>query len=252
MDGIETVQKIRAMGEKFKKLTIVALTANAVKGAREMFINNNFDDFISKPIDLFEMREILKKYLPHNKVKITFLNENDNDLSKKEDDLRLKSMATFIKENRNAFANITNALSSSDVSAAHRYVHTIKSAAGYLDKKKLQAVAGSLEDSLKDGIAKHTPQQLRLFQNELATALFEFETRLKESETEKKESVKMSGKEITDLIDELEPLLKRNDFGAAKYVDKLKGISGMEDLAELIDEYDYSGALVLLEKMKFD
>jgi len=250
MDGIETVHKIRALGGKYEKLKIIALTANAIKGAREMFIDNSFDDFLSKPIDISEMREIIKRYLPHDKLKITVSKENIKTSNAIEDEIRSKSIATFVKENRNAFMEMTKALSSQDIKTAHRIAHTIKSAAGYLDKKKLQEAAGSLEESFKDGIANHTPQQLRIFQNELSAALFEYETRLKNSEEEKQETVTITESEKSTLLDELEPLLKRDDFGAAKYVDKLQSISGMEELAEMIDEYDFAGALAILEKMK--
>ncbi|MCL2690366.1 MAG: response regulator, partial [Chitinispirillia bacterium] len=68
MDGIQTVQEIRKLGGKYEKLIIVALTANAVKGAREMFAENGFNDFISKPIDANELRGIIKKHLPPEKI----------------------------------------------------------------------------------------------------------------------------------------------------------------------------------------
>jgi len=252
MDGIETVRQIRSMGGKHKNQIIIALTANAIKGAREMFINNGFDDFISKPVDLKELRELLKRYIPHDKVKITVIGEKRENINKKRDDLKLKSIATFVKENTNAFTNITNALTSRDIKTAHRIAHTVKSAAGYLEKKKLQEASGALEEAFQNDKADQTPQQLRIFQKELAATLYEFENLIKNSNEEKKDSIKLSGKELTGLLEELKPLLEKDDFGAAKYVDKLKGISGMEELADLVDEYDFAGALKLTEKMKFD
>lgn len=53
MDGVEAVQIIRAMeGEYYQKLPIIALTANAVNGARDMFMSSGFNDFLAKPIEL--------------------------------------------------------------------------------------------------------------------------------------------------------------------------------------------------------
>jgi len=252
IDGVETVKRIRSLGGKYTDLVIVALTANAIKGAREMFIANEFDDFLSKPVDMYELREIIKRYLPQDKVKITSTIENEHVRDEMLDELRLKSFSNFVKENRNAFANMTRALSSQDVKTAHRIAHTIKSAAAYLDKKKLQEAAASLEDSLSSEVANHTPHQLRIFQNELSEALYDIENKLKDVEDENAESVslQLSEDEKFALLDELEPLLKRDDFGAAKYVDKLKTIDGMEELAELIDEYDFAGALTLLEGLR--
>ena len=60
MDGIETTIKLRSIGYNG---IIVALTANALVGNAEMFKENGFDDFISKPIDLNELDIILNKYV---------------------------------------------------------------------------------------------------------------------------------------------------------------------------------------------
>gem|GEM_PF-700221 len=60
MDGIEATQKLREMGYSG---VIVALTANALTGHDEMFKQNGFDDFISKPIDVWKLDEIIKKYI---------------------------------------------------------------------------------------------------------------------------------------------------------------------------------------------
>jgi len=60
MDGIETTQKLRAMGYNG---VIVALTANALAGNAQMFKNNGFDDYISKPINIRHLDDILNKYI---------------------------------------------------------------------------------------------------------------------------------------------------------------------------------------------
>ena len=69
MDGVETLKLIRKLNEKNKKeLPIIAFTANAVSGARDMFLQEGFDEFISKPIEIFEMERVLKKVLPKSAV----------------------------------------------------------------------------------------------------------------------------------------------------------------------------------------
>ncbi len=68
MDGIETVNEIRGMGDAYyKEVPIVALTANAVNGAKEMFLAAGFQDFVSKPIDMEELSNCILKYA-ENKV----------------------------------------------------------------------------------------------------------------------------------------------------------------------------------------
>jgi signal transduction histidine kinase/CheY-like chemotaxis protein/HPt (histidine-containing phosphotransfer) domain-containing protein len=68
MDGIETTTAIRALeGEYFRNVPIIALTANAVVGMREMFIEKDFNDFLSKPIDVSKLDEILNRWIPEEK-----------------------------------------------------------------------------------------------------------------------------------------------------------------------------------------
>ena len=65
MDGIEATKIIREMeGDYYKQLPVIALTANAVNGVREMFIQEGLNDFLAKPIELSALDRILRNYLP--------------------------------------------------------------------------------------------------------------------------------------------------------------------------------------------
>ena len=69
MDGVETTRLIRDMeGDYYKKLPIIALTANAVNGVREMFIESGLNDFIAKPIELSALDRVLKTWLPNEYI----------------------------------------------------------------------------------------------------------------------------------------------------------------------------------------
>ena len=69
MDGVETARRIRNMvGTYFQHVPIVALTANAIDGAREMFLNEGFQEYISKPIEMTHMEHVLRKYIPADKI----------------------------------------------------------------------------------------------------------------------------------------------------------------------------------------
>jgi len=68
MDGIEATAIIRKLDDHSAKVPIVALTANAVSGAVEMFFENGFSDFLSKPIDEAPLLQCLLKWLPKEKV----------------------------------------------------------------------------------------------------------------------------------------------------------------------------------------
>ena len=72
MDGVETTARIREMGKKdpyFAVVPIVALTANAMKGVREEFLQKGFNDFLPKPIELDKLDAVLKAWVPEDKQK---------------------------------------------------------------------------------------------------------------------------------------------------------------------------------------
>ena len=70
MDGVETLQRIRQkQGNYFKKVPIVAVTANAVGGMREVFLEEGFQDFIAKPIEVSVMERVLRRILPQEKLR---------------------------------------------------------------------------------------------------------------------------------------------------------------------------------------
>ncbi|MCL2130243.1 MAG: ATP-binding protein, partial [Treponema sp.] len=98
MDGIEVTEQIRALGENddyYKKLPIIALTANAVSGIREFFLENDLNDFLPKPIDTSMLNSMLEMWIPREKqIRSTVSNngktiimENNNTV-----DFRIKGL----------------------------------------------------------------------------------------------------------------------------------------------------------------
>ena len=68
MDGIETLQHLREIAEN-RETPAVALTANAVSGAREMYLSAGFTDYLSKPVDGEKLEKMLYDLLPKEKLK---------------------------------------------------------------------------------------------------------------------------------------------------------------------------------------
>lgn len=68
LDGIETTRIIRDReGINGGHQIIIALTANAVKGASRMFLEQGMDDFLAKPVELEQLEEVLCKWIPKEK-----------------------------------------------------------------------------------------------------------------------------------------------------------------------------------------
>ena len=69
MDGVECMKHIKKMAQDMaKSVLVVALTANAVSGAKEMFMREGFDGFIAKPIDMSEFERVLTHILPESLI----------------------------------------------------------------------------------------------------------------------------------------------------------------------------------------
>ncbi|MDE5597359.1 MAG: Hpt domain-containing protein, partial [Lachnospiraceae bacterium] len=72
MDGVETLHAVRALEENpSKDIPIIALTANAVVGAKEFYLDAGFEDYLSKPIEPEKLEDMLIKYLPKDLVYLT-------------------------------------------------------------------------------------------------------------------------------------------------------------------------------------
>ena len=68
VDGVEATHIIRQLVPSYNDVPIIALTANAIGSAREMFIREGMSDFVAKPIDLKEIISKLRKWLPKDKI----------------------------------------------------------------------------------------------------------------------------------------------------------------------------------------
>ena len=64
MDGVETLRLLKKEQLVPADTKIIVLTANAVVGAKEQYLNAGFDDYLSKPIDVGKLEELLKRHLP--------------------------------------------------------------------------------------------------------------------------------------------------------------------------------------------
>ncbi len=98
MDGIEATAIIRKLekenevsGNNGKQIIIVALTANAVVGMKEMFLEKGFNDFLSKPVDVSKMDEILDRWIEKRTMSNEQLAMNNDKLTINNEQLQNKN-----------------------------------------------------------------------------------------------------------------------------------------------------------------
>jgi PAS domain S-box-containing protein len=158
MDGIETVKILRELGYT---RTVIALTANALTGQEEMFLENGFDGFISKPIDIRQlntsMNSLIRDKYPHEVVEAARQQMANMKIQTTEEvrasDPELK--AIFAREAEKAYAGLKEILSysfrrSDDFRQYVIYVHSMKSALANIGETGLSAIALELEQAGRD------------------------------------------------------------------------------------------------------
>jgi signal transduction histidine kinase/CheY-like chemotaxis protein/HPt (histidine-containing phosphotransfer) domain-containing protein len=171
MDGIETASYIRSMGggeSYYRNVPIIALTANAVSGTKEMFMENGFNDFLSKPIDTVKLNAVLAKWIPKAKRQAR-TEENSGAAAAREQDMPesieieglnaergiflcggdagryLDMLNIFYRDGLKKIREIKACLEKGDLPLYTIHVHALKSAAANVGALELSEAAKSLE-----------------------------------------------------------------------------------------------------------
>ncbi|GHV39089.1 hypothetical protein FACS189490_02110 [Clostridia bacterium] len=145
MDGMETTDKLRKIG--YKK-PIVALTANAIAGNAELFINCGFDGFIGKPIDIRELDAILKKYV---EITLPITNEPIGEVAASLPKISPLIMDAFKRDAEKAVETLRKTASNGDLLLFTTTAHAMKSACANVGETELSKLAERLETAGKRG-----------------------------------------------------------------------------------------------------
>jgi signal transduction histidine kinase/DNA-binding NarL/FixJ family response regulator/HPt (histidine-containing phosphotransfer) domain-containing protein len=174
-DGIETLRRIRALGLSHQNTPAIALTANAVSGAKEMLLSQGFSDFISKPIDSAELVKVLDRWIPLSARKTASLVqivqprgegsmekflamlkmasiETDTGLKLcgGSPEIYMKILGAFVRD-VGRFSPRLNAGSAPDTKDLTITVHALKSATANIGATSISGQALKLETALKKG-----------------------------------------------------------------------------------------------------
>jgi signal transduction histidine kinase/HPt (histidine-containing phosphotransfer) domain-containing protein len=196
MDGIEATERIRSLGGKNERVPIIALTATAIKGAREMFIENGFNDFITKPMSGRDLAEMILKWLPSGKVREGAGTENRPQAKAPGEERALAKLVkcrgldlAAAKETTGSYANLASAVrdfcgqipakaaliekyaAEGDIESYTIEVHGLKSSARMIGAKELGEQAAYLEacghKKELEEIARKTPALMERYRSYL-------------------------------------------------------------------------------------
>ncbi|MBF0420742.1 MAG: response regulator [Magnetococcales bacterium] len=191
MDGYEATRRIRQQATR-EKLPIVAMTANALEGDREMSLNAGMNDYLTKPIHPDLLFDALVKWIPkrnrgiqpqpkrqqevtaqsllpsslpgiHMQEALLRVNGNQQLLS--------KLLYTFARDYTGIHDKVRALLAEKEYPEVQRIVHTIKGIAGSLGAKDLNATAAAIENSLRNGVTDISVEVIGHFEEALHVVL---------------------------------------------------------------------------------
>lgn len=163
VDGIETTHIIRRLIVGYEDVPIIALTANAIGGTKEMFLREGMNDFVAKPIEVTDIVAAIRRWLP--KEKIVPITEHEKvKKSEKKQELVIEGLNTqhalallgseklymqILKEYYMSIekraAIISDMLQKNDIKGYTIEVHSLKSTSRQIGADELADLAASLE-----------------------------------------------------------------------------------------------------------
>lgn len=239
MDGVTATKEIRKMKE-FNQMPIIAMTANAMKGDRELCLEAGMNDYITKPIDLAELWKALRKWIkPKNKVdskplKADTIQPDDNaifEILEQIDELDVQSalrrlsgkkslyvsmVKKFAAGQKDSYKRILELLKQSDLREAERITHTFKGLLGNIGAAKLYEQAEIIEANIHNNSVDEIKELSEKFINEYNELVKQMDDifHVKNNSCE----LLLADKEkIKELSNKLIELLKDDDIDASEF-----------------------------------
>lgn len=275
MDGIETLKRLRKMQrESNQEYLIVAFTANAVSGAKKMFMEEGFDEFVSKPIETMALERVLCKVLP--KSSITYVGEEKEAVKADErktnfdrdvglqycrgDEMFYRELlAQFHSESVQKRQKIEEDYKQKNMEDYRIRVHALKSTAKMIGAESLSDLAKDLEMAAKEKNWNFIEKNHKEVLDQYAEAVMEIGSLLGAALEEEDFSVTQikSEKLLEELMILMEKLRSYEIDEAEKIIQKLQDIkcgnlSGRELIADIkqdVTDFEFDRALEKTEKL---
>jgi CheY-like chemotaxis protein/HPt (histidine-containing phosphotransfer) domain-containing protein len=279
MDGIEATHEIRARHPEYEEIPIIALSANAVSEAKQLFAREGLNDFVPKPMELKVLVAAVRKWLPKDKIQMrrgeildikpTSVAKADlpqiGDLDIQAAFSRLGSEKLFwsvLKEYYRVIEKkssvIENAWKQHEIKAYTVEVHALKSASRQIGAMQLADLAASLEAAgNQEDIAQidtntaELLQRYRAYQDVLAPWCEEEEKIVDTGKVLPREQLEQAFAELLEAagnldMDTMEAILER--LAGYHFADREKEL--LKQLREAVADYDAEVCVELIGKWK--
>ena len=288
MDGIETLKRLRKIHtDSGRGLTVIAFTANAVSGAREMFLKEGFDEFVSKPIEYSEMEHVLRKVLP--KSAIIWVDENIENIEKGDKNfekdsrhevvqINTKSALAYCKNDMNFYqellhkfvvdadkkkSEIDHYFKREDYDNYRIVIHALKSTAKMIGADALSELAQELEAAVQNkdiGYVREHHEEMLLEYSRVVDRISETLDD-KKNDTDKpiaKNEAEISGDELLERLTELKEGLAAfeidkseaviSEMSETVYMGKDVG-EFLREVRKDVEDYEFREAKKKVEKL---
>ncbi len=184
MDGLSATQAIRELEKDTnKRITIIAMTAHAMKGDREKCLDAGMDEYISKPIKPRELFLTIEKFAQLSSGRtgqtggdtVSYDTQDGRIFDKKaalervdgDEEILHEVVNLFLSDCGNLLSKIRQAVESDDFDALRRTAHTLKGAAGNIGAESVYSTAYQLENISENRNAKEADKTVSTLQEEL-------------------------------------------------------------------------------------
>ncbi len=171
MDGLETLLELKKRyPETLQETSVICLTANALSDVREQVLKAGFNDFLTKPVTLFDLEQMLLKYLPEEKIqrsgddaltpsdkvilrRLRMIEELDVDKGIEycgDSDEFLDAVNIYRHSVEVHLKELTEFYEGSDLERLSIEIHSLKSTSLAIGANGLSALAASLEAAAKN------------------------------------------------------------------------------------------------------
>ena len=262
MDGIEAAKIIR---QKDVKIPIIALTANAMIEDIKKTKAAGMQEHLSKPIEVKKLYEILLKYLPKtdkSERMIDKMDQEENDLNLNPANFKyidIKKGLDLVMGNKKAYLTFLEGilkyknllLDTIDKEERARIIHTIKGLSGNIAATKLFEISTKLNEDFDPNLLPEFYKEL----NNVIDEILQNVTLKKVNQSKKKISNELKNKLFKKLIDAVKSQRPNRCYPIIEEISKYTLDSDdnkiFKKVKNLIDDFDFDGALSVIENEKF-